>query len=64
MSVPDFADWQSQNQAFEQMAGFVSGGSLLISGDETERVRGDRSQRGLLSALPHQRPYGTRARTR
>ena len=40
MSVPDFADWQSQNQVFEQMAGFVAGGSLLTSGDETERVRG------------------------
>ena len=40
MSIPDFADWQQQNQAFEQLAGFVSGGSLLTSGDETERVRG------------------------
>ena len=39
MSVPDFADWQNQNQVFEQLAGFVSGGSLLASGDETERVR-------------------------
>jgi putative ABC transport system permease protein len=40
MSIPDFADWQKQNQVFEQLAGFVSGGSLLTSGDETERVRG------------------------
>ena len=40
MSVPDFADWQNQNQVFERMAGFVSGGALLVSGDETERVRG------------------------
>jgi putative ABC transport system permease protein len=40
VSVPDFADWQSQNQVFEQMAGFVTGGTLLVSGDETERVRG------------------------
>jgi len=40
MSIPDFADWQQQNQAFEQLAGFVSGGSLLTNGDETERVRG------------------------
>ena len=45
MSVPDFADWQSQNQAFERMAGFVTGGSLLVSGDETERVRGYRRDR-------------------
>jgi putative ABC transport system permease protein len=38
LSIPDFADWQSQNQVFEQLAGFVTGGSLLTSGDETERV--------------------------
>ncbi len=39
MSVPDFADWKNQNQVFERMAGFVSGGALLASGDEVERVR-------------------------
>ena len=31
MSVPDFADWQSQNQVFEQMVGFVTGGSVLTT---------------------------------
>ena len=40
MSVPDFADWQTQNQVFEQMAGFITGGSLLVTGEEAERVRG------------------------
>jgi putative ABC transport system permease protein len=40
MSVPDLADWQSQTTSFEQIAGFISGGSLLTSGEETERVRG------------------------
>jgi len=40
MSVPDFADWQKENQVFEQMAGFVSGGSLLVNNEEIERVRG------------------------
>ena len=40
MSIPDFVDWQGQNQVFEQLAGFVTGGSLLSSGDETDRVRG------------------------
>ena len=40
MSIPDFADWQNQNQVFEQMAGFVAGGVLLNNGDETERVHG------------------------
>jgi putative ABC transport system permease protein len=39
MSIPDFADWQKQNQVFEQLAGFYSGGKLFASGDETERVR-------------------------
>ena len=45
MSIPDFADWQKQNQVFEQIAGFVTGGSLLTSGDETERVRASRGDR-------------------
>src|SRR5215213_3612450 len=39
MSVPDIADWQQQSQSFEQIAAFVSGGSFLSTGDETERVR-------------------------
>lgn len=40
LSAPDFADWQAQIQAFEHMAGFTPGGSLLSNNDETERVRG------------------------
>jgi putative ABC transport system permease protein len=40
LSVPDFADWQSQSQTFEQLAGFVSGGLLLVNNEEIERVRG------------------------
>ncbi len=40
MSIPDFADWQSQNQVFEHIAGFIAGGVLLNNGDETERVHG------------------------
>ena len=39
MSIPDFADWQQQNQSFEQLAAFVSGGAVITNGDETERVR-------------------------
>src|SRR2546429_10022178 len=35
MSIPDFADWQNQNQVFEQMAGFNVGGGLLNYGQET-----------------------------
>ena len=39
MSVPDIVDWQTQNQSFEQIAGFSSGGILLTSNEETDRVR-------------------------
>ena len=39
MSVPDYADWVSRNQSFEQLAGFVTGGAQLLNNDEPERVR-------------------------
>ena len=39
MSIPDILDWQKQSQSFESIAGYVVGGVLLTSGDETERVR-------------------------
>ena len=39
MSVLDLADWRSQNHVFEYLAGFVTGGMFLTSGDETERAR-------------------------
>jgi putative ABC transport system permease protein len=39
MSVPDITDWQKQSQSFEQIAGFITGGIFLSTGDETERVR-------------------------
>src|SRR5882762_4001122 len=46
MSIPDFVDWQSQNQVFDQMAGFIAGvGAVLNNGDETERI-----QRALVTA--------------
>src|SRR5213080_2685960 len=47
MSIPDFVDWQSQNQVFDQMAGFIAGGSALNNGDETEHL-----VKGLVLALP------------
>src|ERR1044071_4580029 len=40
LSIPDFADWQNQNQVFDRMAAFVTGGFILNNGDEAERVRG------------------------
>src|SRR5215216_1122287 len=39
MSMPDIADWQKQSESFEQIAGFVTGGVFISTGDETERVR-------------------------
>jgi putative ABC transport system permease protein len=39
MSIPDFADWQTQNQVFERMAGYVTYGMVLNNGEEAERVR-------------------------
>jgi len=39
MSVPDLSDWKVQNQVFEQISPFITGGVYLVSGDETERVR-------------------------
>jgi putative ABC transport system permease protein len=39
MSIPDITDWQQQSQSFEQIAGFASGGVILSTGDEVERVR-------------------------
>lgn len=39
-SVPDFFDWRNQSSSFEQIAGFVAGGTVLVTNDEPERVRG------------------------
>ena len=39
-SVPDFSDWRNQSSSFEQIAGFVAGGTVLSLNDEPERVRG------------------------
>ncbi|MGH9971006.1 MAG: ABC transporter permease [Pyrinomonadaceae bacterium] len=38
MSIPDFSDWQRETQSLEHLAGFVSGGTLLVMGDEPERI--------------------------
>ena len=39
VSIPDILDWQKQSQSFDSIAGYLVGGVLLTSGDETERVR-------------------------
>ena len=39
-SVPDFSDWRNRSSSFEQIAAFVAGGTVLVTNDEPERVRG------------------------
>jgi len=39
VSVPDTLDWQQQSQSFAQIAGFITWGAFMVTGDETERVR-------------------------
>jgi putative ABC transport system permease protein len=38
VSPPDFADWKNQNQLFEDIAAFVTGGAILSGSAEPERV--------------------------
>lgn len=38
VSAADVADWQNQNQVFEAMSPFVTGGAILSGGDAPERV--------------------------
>jgi putative ABC transport system permease protein len=58
MSLPDIVDWQSQNQVFEGMAGFISSGFVLTNGDETERVPGTWVTGDYFSLLRVQPLYG------
>src|SRR5262245_10711361 len=39
-SVPDFVDWRNQSSSFEHISAFVTGGTVLATSDEPERVRG------------------------
>jgi putative ABC transport system permease protein len=38
ISPPDFADWKNQNQTFEDMTAFITGGAILSGESEPERV--------------------------
>jgi putative ABC transport system permease protein len=38
ISPPDFADWKNQNQTFEDMTAFLTGGAILSGDTEPERV--------------------------
>jgi putative ABC transport system permease protein len=38
VSPPDFAEWKNQNQTFQEMTAFVTGGAILSGNAEPERV--------------------------
>src|SRR5262249_55564286 len=40
VSIPNFVDWKSRNQSFEEMAAYVETSSILSGDDESELVRG------------------------
>ena len=50
-SYPDFADWKSGNQVFEQMAVFRSKGYTLTGTGEPERISGARASADFFSVL-------------
>ena len=50
-SYPDFADWKSHNQVFEQMAVFRNKGFTLTGTGEPERIDGARASADFFSVL-------------
>ncbi len=51
ISPPDFLDFKEQNQVFERIAAFNSGGFTLTGGDEPEQIRGARVTADFFAAL-------------
>src|SRR5919202_5465968 len=58
MAVPDIVDWQTQSQAFAQLAGFITGGALIVTNDEPERIRGTSVTADFFPALRTPALYG------
>jgi putative ABC transport system permease protein len=50
-SPPNFADWKSQNQSFDDMAAFASSTPILTGGGEPERIPGAAVTDGFFSVL-------------
>ena len=50
-SLPDVFDWKDQNQSFEHLAAFISGGAFLDGGEQTEVVAGALADADLFPLL-------------
>src|SRR5215208_1103223 len=50
-SPPNFADWKSQNQSFENRAAYATSTPILTTGGEPERVPGVAVTDGFFSVL-------------
>src|SRR5262245_38266677 len=50
-SLPDFIDYQGQNQTLEQMSGFSTWSANLVNAGEPERVFGVRSSANVFHML-------------
>jgi putative ABC transport system permease protein len=51
VSIPNFIDWRSQNDAFEAMAAYAGNSLDLIGNGEPERVRATRASANLFALL-------------
>ncbi len=58
VSAPDFFDWRSQNQVFEEIAAYTEWNTNLTGGEEPERVAGTVSTAALFSVLGVQPALG------
>ncbi len=57
-SAPDYADWKTQNQSFEEMAAFTRTAAILTTDDEPERLLGGAVTDGFFSVLGAQPKMG------
>lgn len=57
-SAPDFADWKSQNQSFEEMAAFARTALIFNADREPERLMGGAVTDGFFSVLGAQPKLG------
>lgn len=58
VSVPDFVDWQNQNQSFQQMAAYSFANFIMTGTGDAERVRGARVSASLFPLLRTQPMMG------
>jgi putative ABC transport system permease protein len=51
VSFPNFVDWREQNQAFEDIAAYTTGGLAIAGGGEPEQLKGAFVSQGLFEIL-------------